>query len=125
MIGKAARLLGIVFVAVGILGFVPQATPNGLLLGIFPVSTWHNVAHLVLGLWGLSVGASFAGAVRYMRSLTAIYALLAVLGLIASTSNLFGVIPLHGPDVWLHAGLAVVAAYFGFGPPSRGGVVVA
>ncbi|HEV8598800.1 MAG TPA: DUF4383 domain-containing protein [Gemmatimonadales bacterium] len=119
MIGKAARLFGIVFVALGILGFIPQANPTGALLGIFPVSTWHNLAHIVLGLWGLAVAGSFSGAVTYMRSLTVIYGLLAVLGLIPSTSNLLGVIPLHGPDVWLHAALAVVAAYFGFGPPSK------
>jgi len=26
----------------------------------------------------------------------------------------FGLVPLYGHDIWLHAGLAVVAAYFGF-----------
>jgi len=119
MIGKAARFFGIVFVAVGILGFVPQATPNGALLGIFPVSTWHNLAHLVLGLWGLLAAGTVAGAVSYMRGIAVIYAVLAILGLFPSTSNLFGRIPLHGADVWLHAALAVAAAYFGFGPPSK------
>jgi hypothetical protein len=37
-----------------------------------------------------------------------------VLGLIPATSTTFGLVPIYGNDVWLHAGLAVVAAYFGF-----------
>lgn len=120
MIGKAARFFGLVFVLIGILGFIPQATPDGSLLGVFPVSTWHNVAHVLLGLWGLMAGGTASEAGTYMRSLAVIYGLLAVLGLIPATSTLFGVIPLHGADVGLHAALAVVAAYFGFGPPARG-----
>jgi hypothetical protein len=28
---------------------------------------------------------------------------------------MFGVIPLFGHDIWLHAGTAALAAYFGFG----------
>ena len=119
MVGRLARLLGVVFVAVGLLGFIPQATPNGALLGIFPVNTLHNIVHIALGLWGLAVGGSMAGAVSYMRGLTVIYALLAVLGLFPATNTLFGLVPLHGADVGLHAVLALVAAYLGFGPPSK------
>jgi hypothetical protein len=29
-------------------------------------------------------------------------------------NNVFGFIPLHGHDVWLHAGTAALAAYFGW-----------
>ena len=39
---------------------------------------------------------------------------LSVLGLLPQTNTLFGFVPLHGNDVWLHAVLALVAAYFGF-----------
>lgn len=119
MVGTFARILGLVFVAVGILGFIPSLTPDGNLLGYFPVNTLHNVAHIVLGLWGLAAAGSMGGAVAYMKSLAVIYALLAVLGLIPATNTLFGLMPLHGADVWLHAALAVVAAYFGFGPPAK------
>jgi len=119
MVRTLARLLGVVFILVGILGFIPAAAPDGALLGIFPVNALHNIVHILLGLWGLGAAGSMAGAVSYMRSLTVIYALLAVLGLIPATQDLFGLVPLHGPDVWLHAGLAVVAAWAGFGPPSK------
>ncbi|MGQ0704332.1 MAG: DUF4383 domain-containing protein [Gemmatimonadales bacterium] len=119
MVGTFARVLGVVFVAVGILGFFPSLTPDGNLLGYFPVNTLHNIAHIVLGLWGLAAANSMSGAVTYMKSIAVIYALLAVLGLIAATNTLFGLMPLHGADVWLHAGLAVVAGYLGFGPPAK------
>lgn len=119
MVGKFARLLGVVFLAVGVLGFFPQATPNGVLLGVFPVNTLHNIVHCALGLWGLAAGGTMAAAVMYMRALTLIYGLLAVLGLIPATNTLFGLVPLHGADVALHAAFAVIAAYFGFGPPSK------
>jgi hypothetical protein len=42
------------------------------------------------------------------------YGLLIVLGLLPQTNTLFGFVPLHGNDVWLHILLAVPAAYFGF-----------
>lgn len=111
MVGKLSRLLGIIFVLVGILGFIPPLVPNGNLLGLFPVSTMHNLAHIALGVWGLA-----AGGVLYLRSITIIYALLAVIGLLPLGENFLGMIPLGGNDVWLHAALALVAAFFGFGP---------
>lgn len=37
------------------------------------------------------------------------YALLTVLGLIPATNTTFGLVPIDGHDVWLHALLAVVA----------------
>jgi hypothetical protein len=119
MVATFARVFGIVFVAVGILGFVPTLTPEGNLLGLFPVNAAHNVAHILLGIWGLSSAGSATKAVGYMKAIAVIYALLAILGLIPATNTLFGLMPLHGADVVLHAVLAVVAAYLGFGPPAK------
>ena len=50
----------------------------------------------------------------YARAAAVIYALLTVLGMIPVTNTAFGRVPIYGHDVWLHAVLAVVAAYFGF-----------
>ena len=38
-----------------------------------------------------------------------------MMGLIPVLNMTFGLIPLYGHDVWLHAGIAAMAAYFGFG----------
>jgi hypothetical protein len=116
-------IFGIVFLAVGVLGFVPgAATPMGgdglhshsMLLGLFPVSPLHNAAHLLFGLWGLAASRSTTGAVTYFKVVAVAYALLTVLGLIPATADLMGMIPLMGNDVYLHGAIAVVAAYFGF-----------
>jgi hypothetical protein len=50
----------------------------------------------------------------FARALAILYGLLAVLGLIPGLNTLFGMVPLHGHDVWLHAGTAMIAAYFGW-----------
>jgi hypothetical protein len=125
---RFALIYGIVFLLVGLAGFVPGATvphthPDvrvttglGLVMGLFPVNVLHNLVHLAFGAWGLGVSRSHAGAVLYARAVTVVYALLTVMGLV-SAGNLhttFGLVPLYGHDVWLHAALALVAAYFGF-----------
>ena len=57
------------------------------------------------------------GARAYCRFVAVVYALLAVVGLIPQLDTVFGLIPIHGHDVWLHAAIALVAAYFGFAGP--------
>jgi hypothetical protein len=118
-----ALIFGIVFIAVGVAGFIPSLVyapeggdmgGHGMLLGLFPVNTLHNVVHLLFGLWGLAASRSAGGAVAYARGVAIIYAVLAVLGLLPATQDGFGYVPLYGKDVWLHAALALVAAYFGW-----------
>ncbi|HEX8415555.1 MAG TPA: DUF4383 domain-containing protein, partial [Sphingomicrobium sp.] len=50
----------------------------------------------------------------YARAVAIIYAVLTMLGLFPGTNLMFGLAPLYGNDIWLHALLAVVAGYFGF-----------
>ena len=126
MVRTFALLFGIVFLAVGALGFfmLDPAGPvhddltmhqyEGMLLGLFPVNLLHNIVHLLFGLWGVMAYRSAGGSVGYFRAVAVIYALLTVLGLLPQTQTLFGLVPLHGNDVILHAVLALVAAYFGF-----------
>jgi hypothetical protein len=122
-----ALLFGIVFLAIGVLGFVPGAmhppigahnvTMNqnyGDLLGLFPVNMLHNVVHILFGIWGVLAYRSFGGSIGYFRSVAIIYAVLAILGLIPAFDTTFGLIPIYGNDVWLHALLAIVGAYFGW-----------
>ncbi|MGZ8283240.1 MAG: DUF4383 domain-containing protein [Allosphingosinicella sp.] len=121
-----ALIFGIVFLAVGVLGFVPglvqplhEGHPavmghGGQLLGLFPINEVHNGVHVLFGLWGLAASRSPAGAVTYARGVALIYALLTVFGFIPNFQTLFGLAPLYGNDIWLHAALALVAAYFGW-----------
>lgn len=120
-----ALAYGVIFLAVGIAGFIPGLVTGtepageagetaGLLFGLFPINLLHNAVHIVFGIWGLAVFRSLSGARIYARSVAVIYAVLAVMGLIPVLNTTFGLIPLYGHDVWLHAVLAAIAAYFGW-----------
>ena len=123
-----ARVFGVVFVLVGILGFIPGITHShddpyvhvkaseGMLLGIFHINVLHNLVHILFGLWGLAAGGSVSGARVYFRGVGIIYAVLAVLGLISAgnMNRTFGLIPIEGADVALHAVLAIAGLYLGF-----------
>jgi len=120
-----ALIFGLVFLVVGVGGFfLTEAAPPpadlhqthgfGHELGLFPVNTIHNIIHIVFGLWGLAASRSLGGAITYARAVAIIYTLLTVLGLIEGTRTTFGLVPIYGNDVWLHAVLALVAAYFGW-----------
>jgi hypothetical protein len=93
----------------------------GRALGLFPVNVLHTLVHLVIGLWGVIAWRTFAQAQPYARALAIIYGLLTVLGLIPATQTLFGLVPLFGHDIWLHAGTALIAAYFGWFAEHRSG----
>ncbi len=109
-----ARVFGIVFLLVGLLGFVttPFSMEGGLLLGLFPVNVLHNLVHLIFGAWGLLAGRTFAGATAYCRIAGIAYIALAVVGFLTPTG--FGLVPLGGHDVWLHAILGVILTAGGF-----------
>jgi hypothetical protein len=124
-----ARILGIALFIGGVVGFVPFATvPAGLtdqyvtlganygfLATLFPVNLVHDVVHLVFGIWGIAASWSFAASVSYCRWLAWIYGILTILGVIPLTNTLFGIAPIYGYDVLLHAIVAIAALYGGYG----------
>jgi hypothetical protein len=123
-----ALIIGIAYLAAGLLGLVPaalrppppDAPPThftmlyGYLLGLFPVNVLHSAVHLAIGAWGIAAWRGLSHPLVYARSLALFYGALAVMGLIPGMATLFGVLPIHGHDVWLHAGTAALAAYFGW-----------
>lgn len=125
-IKKFTLFAGIAFLAIGILGFVPafvtyspSPTSNvfmahGLLFGIFPINGLHNLVHLGFGLWAVSVWKNAAHSRIFCRSNAIIYGLLAVAGFVPGLNTLWGLLPMHGHDIWLHAVIALATGYFGF-----------
>ena len=108
--------LGIFYVAIGILGFVPGITSNGLLLGIFAVNTLHNIAHLVIGavlVWG-SMSASVTAV---NKAMTVVFAVLVVASFIAPVLEQ---LPLNPPDTVLHLVSMLITGYLGFARPATG-----
>jgi hypothetical protein len=117
MVKTAALLFGIVFLVIGILGFVPAATPpDGMLLGIFHVNTAHNIVHLASGVVFLLCGMAGVGPSRtFFQIFGIIYALVALLGFYYRDNALLGIIANNTADTWLHVVLAVVMLFLGFG----------
>lgn len=115
MLKTLAIIFGLVFLAIGILGFFPDFTPNGKLLGIFSVNNEHNIVHLVSGVVALICGlnSNYASKV-YFIIFGLIYGAVAVLGFMHGDEKLFGLIAINAADNWLHAGIAVVSLYIGF-----------
>lgn len=123
-----ALIFGLGFLAIGISGFIPGLTspphaghPDlvvdqnyGQALGLFPVNLLHNIVHIAFGLWGLLAYKSLSAAKGYAKSVAIAYAVLMLAGFIPGLNTMFGLVPLFGNDIWLHALLAIVAAYFGF-----------
>jgi hypothetical protein len=117
---RGAMIFGVVFLLVGILGlFVPNGMgmeadmeSSGRLLGLFPVNLLHNLVHIAFGAWGIAAARSHPASRTFGRVGAAAYGLLVVLAFIDPTT--FGLIPIGGHDIWLHAVLAAGLGYIGF-----------
>jgi len=138
---RFAMILGVAFLLIGILGFVPPLLTHpahgghteplrvnafeGYLLGLFHVNVLHTLVHVLFGILGITMARSFDSARNYARIVAVGYGLLTIMGLVPALNTVFGLIPIHGHDVWLHAVIAAAAAYFGFAASDRAEVVTA
>jgi hypothetical protein len=131
-----ALVLGAVYAVIGVLGLIPAAllppppdapplhftVLSGYLLGVFPVNVLHTAVHLATGLWGLVACRRIARSITYCYAVALFYGTLCLAGLVPGLDAMYGTLPIHGPDVWLHGTTAVLAAYFawrGEASPSR------
>lgn len=119
MVKTAAILFGLVFLVVGILGFVPAITKDEMLLGIFHVNTAHNLVHLASGAVFLLCGMAGPGPSRmFFKIFGVVYALVAALGFYYGDQPILGIVSNNTPDIWLHVVLAIVMLFLGFGTSS-------
>ena len=115
---RIAHLFGVVFILIALWGFFVtrgsmEAGPDApAILGLFPVNVLHNLAHLILGIWGIVASRSFSGARAYARIAGVLYILLVIVGVVDPTT--FGLIPLGGGNIGLHAVLGIILAAVGF-----------
>lgn len=115
MAKKLVTILGVVFLLIGVLGFVPGLTPDGHLLGIFAVDGIHNVVHLLSGILALAIaGRGEASAKSFAKVFGIVYGLVALLGIIApGTTNM--IMHVNSADNMLHVFLSVVFLVVGYG----------
>lgn len=128
-----ALVLGVIYVIVGIAGFIPglvtgdapdhMASASGNLLGIFPINAVHNVVHLLIGAALLYGSTATPTAILVSRIVGVTYVLVGLLGI--PFPNGFGLLPLGGADIFLHLGTGAVLLFIGFMTPDRDGVTAA
>ncbi|MFW5471427.1 DUF4383 domain-containing protein [Knoellia sp. CPCC 206435] len=106
--------VGAVFLAVGVLGFVPGITQNydtlgaagheseAMLLGIFQVSILHNIVHLLFGVAGLAMAKRASTARNYLIGGGVIYLVLWLYGLLIDKESSANFVPVNSADDWLH-----------------------
>lgn len=119
---RAAAVVGAVFVLVGILGFIPGITTDygsmtfaghesdAKLLGIFEVSILHNLVHLLLGVVGIAMARTAAGARAFLIGGGVVYLVLWLYGLLVDAEGSANFVPMNTADNWLHfvLGLAMI-----------------
>jgi hypothetical protein len=115
----AALVTAVVFLLVGILGFIPGATTDydgmtfaghestAMLLGVFHVSILHNIVHLLFGIVGIVMARTVSGATAFLIGGGVVYAVLWLYGLLIDHNSAANFVPVNGADNWLHLVLAV------------------
>jgi len=111
MAKKSALVLGIIFILVGILGFVPG---NGIVGegALFEAGTVHNIVHLILGIilvWVASKASQASATALIWVGI--IYLIVAALGF--AWGSVLGIFEVNGADNWLHLVLGIVLLALG------------
>ena len=113
-IQSAALLVGVVFLLVGILGFIPGITTHysdlkfaghhsdAKLLGIFETSVLHNIVHLLFGIAGIALARTWDGARSFLLGGGIIYLVLFVYGAIFNGEKGANFVPVNWGDNVLH-----------------------
>ncbi|MFC7375911.1 MULTISPECIES: DUF4383 domain-containing protein [unclassified Brachybacterium] len=115
----ASLVYGVIFLLVGIAGFIPGLTADvgsmqlaghhseAMLMGIFQVSILHNVVHLLYGIAGLALASRPSLARLYFLVGGAVYLVLWIYGLVIGDHSMANFVPLNTADDWLHFVLGV------------------
>lgn len=123
-----ALIYGIVFLLVGIAGFIPGLTQNlgdlqfagheghAMLLGIFHVSILHNIVHLLFGVAGVLLARTPGSARHFLLWGGILYLGLFLYGLFIDYDSAANFVPLSDANNWLHLGLGVTMVGLSFLP---------
>jgi Domain of unknown function (DUF4383) len=119
LIRRVALVVGVVFILVGVLGFIPGVTTNfdtltfaghgsdAKLIGVFEVSILHNIVHLLFGVAGIAMSRSAGAARTFLIGGGVVYLVLFLYGLFIDHESSANFVPLNSADNWLHLVLAI------------------
>jgi len=121
-IRTVALVLSVVFLLVGVLGFIPGITTHygsmqfaghdsgAKLLGVFQVSILHNIVHLLFGIVGIMLAKAPDTARTFLIGGGVVYLALWLLGIVGGGDW----IPVDTADNWLHFVLGIGMIGLGF-----------
>jgi hypothetical protein len=120
-----AGLAGLIFVALGVCGFIPGLVQEygqlhwwrtgsaAELFGAFQTSILLNLVHLGFGAAGLVAARAERAAHAYLGAGGIAWFALGIYGLLIDRLGDSNVVPLDRASVWLHVGLGVAMVYGG------------
>jgi hypothetical protein len=126
VVQTVALIYGVIFLLVGIAGFIPGLTSNydtmqfaghhseAMLMGVFQVSILHNIVHLLYGIAGVALSRSAGNARHYLLWGGVVYLVLWLYGLFVGHDSPANFVPLNTADNWLHLGLGVTMVALSF-----------
>ncbi|MEN3615880.1 DUF4383 domain-containing protein [Plantactinospora sp. ZYX-F-223] len=118
-VSTAAVGVAVAFLALGVLGFIPEITSNydelrlaghgsdARLFGLFQVSLLLNLVYLLTGVVGLALARTATGARGFLIGAGAVYLVLVVYGSAIEQDSAANFLPVNDADNWLHLGLGV------------------
>ena len=117
----ASVIIGIIFIAVGLLGFIANPIVGESHDAIFHADSVHNMVHIISGILFLVFAfAAPAHAGLFLKVFGLIYLVLGILGLAtigdSGMIKLLGFLPVNGADNYLHIGLGLVILLAGLLP---------
>ena len=115
----AAIIIGLAFLAVGLLGFVSNPIVGASHDAIFHTDKIHNIVHIVSGaLFILIALAAPASAAAFLKIFGIVYLGLGIYGMAtmgtAETQKLLGFLHVNRADNYLHIGLGIIIFLAGF-----------
>jgi len=120
-----AGIVGVVFLLLGIAGFIPGVTTNldqlkwagdasaAMLFGLFQTSVLHNAINLLFGVVGVASAPFPRVARQYLFWGGVVQVIIWVFGLYAADQPGANFLPIDNAGVWLHLGMAVVMILLG------------
>jgi hypothetical protein len=109
---NAALLFGVVFLLVGVLGYVPNPIVGPT--GIFATNSLHNVIHLISGIALLAGAYTSLGSSMALKIVGVVYGLVAICGFFMVMDGMMMGVMINEADKWLHVGLAIAILAAGF-----------
>ena len=109
----AAIVIGLIFVAVGILGFVDNPIVGTSEDAIFHADQTHNIVHIVSGaLFLLIAMAAPASSAGFMKLFGLVYLAIGIVGFVSvgtdGMGKILGFLHVNGADNFLHIGLGLI-----------------